>query len=76
MVNIHDVVLAQMFLPRIVGLNAGSIVYDGPAAGLTPEVLTRIYGEEDWTATSRTEDEEDDDSPARRPVAPLEAAGR
>ena len=51
-VNIHDVALAQMFLPRIVGLRAGEIVYDGPASGLTPEVLTLIYGEEDWSKTS------------------------
>ena len=58
-VNIHDVALAQMFLPRIVGLHAGEIVYDGPAAGLTPEVLTRIYGEEDWTKTGPAEDEAD-----------------
>jgi phosphonate transport system ATP-binding protein len=55
-VNIHDVALAQMFLPRIVGLRAGSIVYDGPAGGLTPEVLTTIYGEEDWTATKDDHD--------------------
>jgi phosphonate transport system ATP-binding protein len=60
-VNIHDVMLAQMFLPRIVGLRAGEIVYDGPAAGLTPDVLTRIYGEEDWTKTGPGDggDEED-----------------
>ncbi len=43
--------LAQMFVPRIVGLRVGEVVYDGPADGLTPEVLTEIYGEEDWTAT-------------------------
>ncbi len=50
-INIHDVMLAQMFAERIVGLKLGEIVYDGPPAGLTPEVLTTIYGEEDWTAT-------------------------
>ena len=60
-VNIHDVVLAQMFLKRIVGLRAGSIVYDGPSDGLTPEVLTRIYGEEDWTKTG-AKDEDDDEA--------------
>jgi len=65
-VNIHDVALAQMFLPRIVGLRAGEIVYDGPASGLNAEVLTRIYGEEDWTKTSQTENDEPDD----RPVLP------
>ncbi|MDP2412266.1 MAG: phosphonate ABC transporter ATP-binding protein [Pseudolabrys sp.] len=63
-VNIHDVGLAQLFLPRIVGLRAGAIVYDGPAAGLTAEVLTRIYGEEDWTRTAARDDDEDDTAAA------------
>jgi phosphonate transport system ATP-binding protein len=49
-INIHDVALAQMFVPRIVGLRAGRVVFDGPPDGLTPDVLTEIYGEEDWTA--------------------------
>jgi phosphonate transport system ATP-binding protein len=50
-INIHDVALAQMFVERIVGLRLGEVVYDGAPEGLTPEVLTEIYGEEDWTAT-------------------------
>jgi phosphonate transport system ATP-binding protein len=50
-INIHDVALAQMFVQRIVGLRLGEVVYDGPPDGLTAEVLTQIYGEEDWTAT-------------------------
>ena len=62
-VNIHDVALAQMFLPRIVGLKSGEIVYDGPADGLSPEVLTRIYGEEDWTQSAATDDAGDVDGP-------------
>jgi phosphonate transport system ATP-binding protein len=68
-VNIHDVVLAQIFLPRIVGLHAGEIVYDGPAAGLTPEVLTRIYGEEDWTKSGPEQHERDDTTAARTAVS-------
>jgi phosphonate transport system ATP-binding protein len=52
-VNIHDVVLATEFLPRIVGLRAGSVVYDGPAASVDHTVLTRIYGDEDWTAITQ-----------------------
>jgi phosphonate transport system ATP-binding protein len=55
-VNIHDVALAQMFLPRIVGPNSGKIVYEGPAAGLDAAVLTAIYGDEDWTNTVVAED--------------------
>src|SRR5262249_36654910 len=57
-INIHDVMLAQMFAERIVGLKAGEIVYDGAPDGLTPEVLTKIYGEEDWSATIRKVDKE------------------
>lgn len=59
-INIHDVLLAQMYSQRIVGLEAGSIVYDGSPDGLTPEVLTRIYGEEDWEATIENVDEDDE----------------
>lgn len=57
-INIHDVMLAEMFARRIVGLQAGTIVYDGPPDGLDPQVLTTIYGEEDWTATIDKVDEE------------------
>lgn len=48
-VNIHDVVLATEFLPRIIGLRAGSVVYDGPASKIDETILTHIYGDEDWS---------------------------
>jgi phosphonate transport system ATP-binding protein len=57
-INIHDVMLAQMFAERIVGLKLGEIVYDGPPDGLTADVLTEIYGEEDWEATIRKVEDE------------------
>ena len=60
-INIHDVLLAQMFAQRIVGLANGEVVYDGKPEGLTPEVLTQIYGEEDWTATIEKVDQEDEE---------------
>ena len=56
-INIHDVMLAQMFAERIVGLRLGEIVYDGPPDQLTAEALTSIYGEEDWASTIRKADE-------------------
>jgi phosphonate transport system ATP-binding protein len=56
-INIHDVMLAQMFAERIIGLRLGEIVYDGPPSGLSAEVLTQIYGEEDWSATIRRPDD-------------------
>lgn len=57
-INIHDVQLAQRFVHRVVGLRAGRVVYDGAPDGLTPEALTSIYGEEDWTGP-RTDDDGD-----------------
>ncbi len=62
-INIHDVLLAQMFAERIVGLRLGEVVYDGAPDKLTPEVLTEIYGEEDWTETIRPVDEEEGGEP-------------
>ncbi len=60
-INIHDVMLAQLFAERIVGLRLGEIVYDGSPTGLTNDVLTEIYGEEDWEATIETLDEDEDE---------------
>lgn len=50
-INIHDVALATQFADRIVGLRKGKRVYDGSPTGLTPAVLTDIYGQEDWNAS-------------------------
>ena len=71
-INIHDVMLAQMFAERIVGLQLGQIVYDGPPNRLTAEVLTRIYGEEDWAATIRKADEDSDEAKSEPRAVPLE----
>ncbi|BBK38721.1 phosphonates import ATP-binding protein PhnC [Allostella sp. ATCC 35155] len=57
-INIHDVALAQMFAERIVGLRSGEIVYDGPPDDVSADILTRIYGEEDWSQTIRLPDED------------------
>src|SRR5688500_1580618 len=61
-INIHDVMWAQMFAERIVGLQLGTIVYDGPPNGLNSEVLTNIYGEEDGSATIRKVDAAEEES--------------
>lgn len=57
-INIHDVVLARQFTQRIIGLRAGAIVFDGPPSALDQTVLTRIYGEEDWEAIRKPQDEQ------------------
>lgn len=50
-INIHDVDLAKMFVQRIVGLRDGRIVFDGTPDQLGDDMLTEIYGKEDWAAT-------------------------
>jgi phosphonate transport system ATP-binding protein len=60
-INIHDVNLAKMFVQRVVGLESGRIVFDGSPEELVPDVLTRIYGEEDWEATIEKVEDEDED---------------
>ncbi|MEW5904404.1 MAG: phosphonate ABC transporter ATP-binding protein [Pseudomonadota bacterium] len=42
-VNLHQVELAKRYADRIIGLNAGHVVYDGPASGLDRATLARIY---------------------------------
>jgi phosphonate transport system ATP-binding protein len=58
-INIHDVLLAQQFVDRIVGLRAGEVVFDGTPDELTAEMLTLIYGEEDWSTVPEVDKEEE-----------------
>jgi phosphonate transport system ATP-binding protein len=60
LVNIHDVALAQDFAQRVIGLREGRIVFDAPPSDLTPDVLTGIYGAEDWSRTIRRAGEEEE----------------
>jgi len=56
-INIHDVLLAQMFVDRIIGLRSGEVVFDGPPEALDNASLTQIYGEEDWKDMRKEADE-------------------
>ncbi|PJC86676.1 phosphonate ABC transporter ATP-binding protein [Vibrio sp. HA2012] len=58
-VNIHDVPLATQFMDRIIGLQGGELVFDGKPDELNEEVLTKIYGDEDWLAVKHNDDSED-----------------
>jgi phosphonate transport system ATP-binding protein len=68
LVNIHDVALAQSFSDRIIGLRGGEIVFEGQSSDVTEDVLTEIYGEEDWSLTVRKGDE--DESPGGKKSDP------
>ncbi len=45
-VTLHQVDHAVRYCRRVVALKAGRVVYDGPAAGLTRELLAGVYGPE------------------------------
>jgi phosphonate transport system ATP-binding protein len=45
-VTLHQVDYALRYCRRVVALQAGRIVYDGPAAGLDRKLLIEIYGPE------------------------------
>lgn len=59
-INIHDVALAKRFVPRIVGLREGTLVFDGAPAALDGARLTDIYGDEDWDERPEVEVDEVD----------------
>ncbi|USD59650.1 phosphonate ABC transporter ATP-binding protein [Vibrio sp. SCSIO 43140] len=56
-INIHDVNLAKQFVDRVVGLNAGEVVFDGTPEELDETALTKIYGEEDWNTPNQDDAE-------------------
>lgn len=66
LVNIHDVGLAQSFADRIIGLTEGKIVFDGTPREVTAQVLTNIYGEEDWSTTIRKFEDNDESSTTKK----------
>ena len=43
-VNLHQIELAERYATRIIGMARGRVVFDGPTASLTDEIITRIYG--------------------------------
>jgi ABC-type phosphate/phosphonate transport system ATPase subunit len=48
--------VAREAFPRVLALRAGALVYDGPGAGLSDELLHALYGDEAPDAPA--EDEE------------------
>jgi phosphonate transport system ATP-binding protein len=45
-VSLHQVEFARRYCHRIVALNAGKIVFDGPPVGLDDRLLAEVYGAE------------------------------
>lgn len=57
-INIHDVPLAMQFMERIIGLQGGKIVFDGKPEALDENMLSLIYGDEDWNTVRKTDEDD------------------
>jgi phosphonate transport system ATP-binding protein len=44
LVNLHQVGAAVMYTDRVIGMNGGEAVYDGPTAKLSERTIERVYG--------------------------------
>ena len=44
--NMHHVDLALKYADRVIGINKGKVVFDGPAKKITEKILKKIYGRE------------------------------
>ncbi|PKU26385.1 phosphonate ABC transporter ATP-binding protein [Telmatospirillum siberiense] len=55
-VSLHQVDFATRYCPRAIALKTGAVVYDGPSAQLTPDLLRNLYGSqaEELTAARST----------------------
>ena len=44
--NLHDLDVAEQYCRRIIGMEMGRIVFDGPPSALDREMKQRIYGKD------------------------------
>jgi phosphonate transport system ATP-binding protein len=44
LVSLHQLDVALKYCARTVALSHGKVVYDGPSAALTPELIKQLYG--------------------------------
>ncbi|WP_022680372.1 phosphonate ABC transporter ATP-binding protein [Sandarakinorhabdus limnophila] len=63
LINLHSIDIARRYCQRIIGMNQGRIVFDGPVSSLTDRAVAAIYGV--------TVDPEDASSPERREALPI-----
>ena len=44
--NMHHVDMALKYADRVIGINSGEVVFDGPASKVDNDLLKMIYGRE------------------------------
>ena len=55
LVSLHQVDMAIRYCARVIALNQGRVVYDGPSSKLTPQLLRELYGMQADEFMSRSE---------------------
>ncbi len=58
-VNLHQVNVALKYSDRIIGVNKGKVVFDGPPRDLSTETISAIYGSESHELIDELRDEYD-----------------
>lgn len=53
-VNLHSIELAKKYATRIVGLEQGEVVFDGPVEHVTDEIFTNIYAQREEAEKKRS----------------------
>lgn len=74
MCNLHTLDTARTYCDRIIGMQDGRVVFDGPASALTDQAAREIYGAEAAEAFSEAMTSTAL-KPARAPVMPVPVAG-
>ena len=46
MVNLHSIELVQQYCSRVIGIQRGRVLFDGPPSALTDSLLHALYGDE------------------------------
>lgn len=77
--NLHTLDTARRYCDRVIGMSAGSIVFDGPPDALTTDVARKIYGadesfSEESTSTEIREQTEAPEPASVQPPTPVEPA--
>ncbi|MEI8164462.1 MAG: phosphonate ABC transporter ATP-binding protein [Betaproteobacteria bacterium] len=73
-VSLHQVEFALKYCPRTVALHRGRVVYDGPSAALTTQLLCELYGSDAEELFGRALDSSPHKHPAIAAPLPFSAA--
>jgi phosphonate transport system ATP-binding protein len=69
LINLHQMDLARQYADRIIGIQDGRLVFDGPVDQFTPDIAKTIYGAEFESAVCSTNVNSAPDAAGKKTVA-------